>query len=429
MRTFLHVGCGNATKAKTTKGFNTPDWDEVRFDIDPAVKPDIIGSMTDMSAVRDASVDAVFSSHNLEHLEAHEVPVALKEFKRVVDEDGFVVITCPDLQSVAAFVAKDKLIDEVYTTEDGSSITPLDILYGWTVKLKQGQKYMAHRTGFTRSSLAAFLKAAGFPSVITAKRGAPYFDLWMVACPKEKSVQEMTKLASQHMPVTPISDPVAYKKAPRIAVCVASSGQCKSQFALSLAALQGYFNKKPLMPEKPDQSMQVFLVESSSLPFNQHVLVQEARKWDATHILWVEDDMKFPEDALHQLFARRKQWVGANYAMRGGPPFEYVALNLEGERCFTGPESTGLEEVLYTGYGVTLMDISIFDKIELPYFETPWIPSGTYATTDAYLAEKVRNAGIPIYVDHDLSQKIGHVGGKVYSTQEVAAWRQQEESS
>jgi hypothetical protein len=75
------------------------------------------------------------------------------------------------------------------------------------------------------------------------------------------------------------------------------------------------------------------------------------------------------------------------------------------------------------------MDISIFDKIELPYFETPWIPSGTYATTDAYLAEKVRNAGIPIYVDHDLSQKIGHVGGKVYSTQEVAAWRQQEESS
>lgn len=422
MQTFLHVGCGYATKSKTTKGFNTDDWHEVRLDIDPSVKPDVVGSMTDMPAIRDASVDAIFSSHNLEHLEAHEVPRALAEFRRVLDEDGFVIITCPDIQAVSALVAKDKLIETVYETDDGQAITPLDILYGWTARLKEGKKYMAHRTGFTRGSLSAFLKAAGFPSIIAAKRGAPHFDLWMAATPKEISQQAMTAIAKQHFPITPIAEPVAYK-APRVAVCVASSGQCKSQFALSLAALQGYFNKKPLMPEKPDQEMQVFLVESSSLAFNQHMLVEEARKWNATHILWVEDDMLFPQDALHQLFSRRQQWVGANYAMRVGPPFDYVALNLQGERCFTGPDSTGLEEVLYTGYGVTLMDMAIFDKIEKPYFETPWINGCTYATTDAYLGEKVRNAGIPIYVDHDLSQNVGHVGGKVYSTQEVAAWR------
>lgn len=428
MRTFLHVGCGPATKSKTTKGFNTDGWDELRLDIDPAVKPDIVGSMTDMSAVRDASVDAIFSSHNIEHLEAHEVPVALKEFRRVLDDDGFLIITCPDLQSIASLVVKDKLLDAAYETENGQPITPLDVIYGWTQALRSGQNYMAHRTGFTRSSLAAFLKAAGFPRVMAAKRGAPHFDIWMVASPKERSVKEMTELASQHLPVTPIPDPVAYKGPPRVAVCVASSGQCKSQFATSLSALQGYFYQKPLMPEKPNQELRVFLVESSSLAFNQHMLVEEARKWNATHILWVEDDMLFPQDALHQLFSRRKQWVGANYAMRVGPPYEFVALNLEGDRCFTGPDSTGLEEVLYTGYGVTLMDISIFDKIEIPYFETPWVGT-TYATTDAYLAQKVRNAGIPIYVDHDLSQRVGHVGGKTYNTQEVAAWREQEKLS
>jgi hypothetical protein len=45
------------------------------------LNPDIVGTMTDMSAVADASVDALFSSHNIEHLYPHEVPVALAEFR------------------------------------------------------------------------------------------------------------------------------------------------------------------------------------------------------------------------------------------------------------------------------------------------------------------------------------------------------------
>ncbi len=64
MKTFLHVGCGPKRKNQTTQGFNTPDWTELRLDIDARVAPDIIGTMTDMSAVADASVDAIFSSHN-----------------------------------------------------------------------------------------------------------------------------------------------------------------------------------------------------------------------------------------------------------------------------------------------------------------------------------------------------------------------------
>src|SRR5882724_3187896 len=108
MPTFLHVGCGHAGKAQTTKGFDTLDWREVRLDIDPAVRPDIVGSMTDMAAVPDGAMDAVFSSHNIEHLYPFETPVALAEFLRVMRPDGFAVITCPDLRSVAALVVEDK---------------------------------------------------------------------------------------------------------------------------------------------------------------------------------------------------------------------------------------------------------------------------------------------------------------------------------
>ena len=96
MKTFLHVGCVPKRKDKTTRGFATDLWQEIRLDIDPSVAPDITGTMTDMSAVPSASVDAIFSSHNIEHLYPHEVPVALAEFKRVLKPDGFAVITCPD---------------------------------------------------------------------------------------------------------------------------------------------------------------------------------------------------------------------------------------------------------------------------------------------------------------------------------------------
>jgi hypothetical protein len=52
----------------------------LRLDIDKNVNPDIVGTMLDMSAVADASVDAVFSSHNIEHLYPHEAPIYPLDF-------------------------------------------------------------------------------------------------------------------------------------------------------------------------------------------------------------------------------------------------------------------------------------------------------------------------------------------------------------
>jgi predicted SAM-dependent methyltransferase len=40
-----------------------------------------------MSALATGSVDAVVSSHNMEHLYPHEVPLALAEFVRVLKPD------------------------------------------------------------------------------------------------------------------------------------------------------------------------------------------------------------------------------------------------------------------------------------------------------------------------------------------------------
>lgn len=200
MQTFLHVGCGPKRKDKTTRAFNTPDWAEIRLDIDPAAAPDITGTMTDMSGVASASVDAIFSSHNIEHLYPHEVPLALAEFRRVLKADGFVVITCPDLKSVCALIAEDKLTEAAYTSPAGP-IAPLDILYGHRPAMAQGNLYMAHRCGFTEKVLSGTLRSAGFAAVGTVCRGrAPFFDLWAVASVSERSEDEMRHLARAHFP-------------------------------------------------------------------------------------------------------------------------------------------------------------------------------------------------------------------------------------
>jgi hypothetical protein len=50
----------------TTRGFMSCN--QIRLDINPAAAPAVISSMTDMAAVATASVQAVFTSHNIEHL-------------------------------------------------------------------------------------------------------------------------------------------------------------------------------------------------------------------------------------------------------------------------------------------------------------------------------------------------------------------------
>ncbi|MCK6441480.1 class I SAM-dependent methyltransferase [Elstera cyanobacteriorum] len=200
MPKFIHVGCGQKRKDRTTPGFNQPAWEEVRFDIDVNVQPDILGTMTDMAAVPSGSMNALFSSHNIEHLYPHEVPVALAEFRRVLAEDGFAVITCPDLKSVCALIAEDKLLEPAYDSPAGG-IAPLDILYGHRPAMAAGNLYMAHRCGFTEKVLVGTLQAAGFVSVASRSRPGPFFDLWAVASVVPLEPDALRALAVQHIPL------------------------------------------------------------------------------------------------------------------------------------------------------------------------------------------------------------------------------------
>ncbi|WP_342362787.1 class I SAM-dependent methyltransferase [Terrarubrum flagellatum] len=185
-RRVLHVGCGHQSAHRLHAAFRDSDWHEIRLDIDERVKPDIVCSTVDMTdVVGTGAVDAVWSSHTIEHLYDHEVTAAFAEFRRVLSAEGFLLLRCPDLEAVAESLLRNGLEHVAYESPAGP-ITPLDMLYGHRPSIAAGSSYMAHRTGFTDERMGRTLMEAGFSEARTKR--ATNFDLWAVAFAEDADV-------------------------------------------------------------------------------------------------------------------------------------------------------------------------------------------------------------------------------------------------
>jgi hypothetical protein len=192
----LHVGCGPSRQANMPGAFKTAAWRELRYDIDPRADPDIVGSITDMSVVATGSIPALYNSHVIEHLYAHEVPVALAEFHRVLRPDGFLVLTCPDMQAIAELVAKGQMAEPAYLSAMGP-IAPIDMIWGHRESMAAGNLYMAHRSGFTAQSLNDQLRAAGFARGLVTR--TPGFNLWALATKGDVTDDDLRLLAANYL--------------------------------------------------------------------------------------------------------------------------------------------------------------------------------------------------------------------------------------
>lgn len=163
------------------------DWREIRVDINPDCRPDICSDLVDLRPViADGAADLIYCSHVIEHFHDHEVDAVLREFARILRRDGMLMLRQPDLAAVVAHFDPADPTRPLYGSPAGP-ISALDVLYGHRSSIAQGNVFMAHRTGFTETSLASRLLEAGFDEVRTlpgpsvefcaiASRGALSFD-------------------------------------------------------------------------------------------------------------------------------------------------------------------------------------------------------------------------------------------------------------
>lgn len=154
---------------------------------------------------------------------------------------------------------------------------------------------------------------------------------------------------------------------------------------------------------------------------NRNYCVVQAKKNESDYLLFVDDDMTFPENTLELLLQHKKDVVGVNSYSRCIPLSSTVGL-MDEEGNYKHPDKypsfemkipNGLFEAYFVGAGVMLIDMKVFPKIASPYFEFTYMETGQVLNgEDGTFCDKVRKAGMKVWCDGSIP--IGHLGEYEY---------------
>lgn len=147
----------------------------------------------------------------------------------------------------------------------------------------------------------------------------------------------------------------------------------------------------------------------------RELCLQAAIKQGATHFLWLDTDMEFPRTTALQLLAHDEPIVGCNYRVRCESGL-FTAQREDGARIPTTERSTGLEAVAGLGFGALLLRLDILTGLPRPLFRHGLNLENGDVGEDIMFCRTLRAAGHTVYIDHDLSKFIKHVGLKSYAT-------------
>jgi hypothetical protein len=166
---------------------------------------------------------------------------------------------------------------------------------------------------------------------------------------------------------------------------------------------------------------QTLTADSSMLVRNRHDLVKSAMKAGATHILFLDSDMKFPRDLISRMILQDKVILAANATQRR-LPIKPIAHDFEG-KLIDSSQRTGLEAVRQVGCAVMMIKREFFENVPPPYFLMDWTPEAqSYSGEDIYFCAVAQEAGYDIFVDHELSREIEHMGFYSFGYKDVESF-------
>jgi len=167
------------------------------------------------------------------------------------------------------------------------------------------------------------------------------------------------------------------------------------------------------VPGLRSRTVHVNSTESSMLVANRHNSVKVTLKTGASHLLFIDSDMRFPPWALRRLLSHNLPIVAANCTRRAFP-VTGTALDFDGKDVVSKGK-TGLEKVRQVGGAFMLIRRDVLEKLKPPLFLMEWVPEmDGYCGEDIYFSQLVQAAGYDMWVDHDLSNYIGHIGNFTY---------------
>ena len=188
-------------------------------------------------------------------------------------------------------------------------------------------------------------------------------------------------------------------KKPKVLIALTCQRLVFADCALSLIRLSG---------TKRDFDIAFHLEKGADIASSRNRVVQAARDIDATPLLFVDYDMSLPGDALAKLLEQDKDIIGADYN-KLKEPIERIAVPVEAPAPTDAPFKA---EALGTGF--LLIKMSVFDKMEAPWFMWGYNPDGTLLYgEDTYFCQMAKNkAGFDVWADPTLNVK--HIGEQLF---------------
>ena len=204
-----------------------------------------------------------------------------------------------------------------------------------------------------------------------------------------------------------------------ISVCVPCRDVVDSGFAFDLARCVAAHTAST------NDRVLLFQNQGTLIVNQRQELAQASLDAGATHIIFIDADMRFPKDAIFKLLMAGKDIVAANYCTRK-LPLKSVAFadDTSQERVYSGPDDIGLQAVAAVGMGLMAIKAEVFQKMPKPWFHIHY-QNGVYSGEDIWFCRGAREMGFEVFIDHDLSQDVRHSGAFEFSNAHAFAARDQ----
>lgn len=208
----------------------------------------------------------------------------------------------------------------------------------------------------------------------------------------------------------------------KLVIGIPTAGRVPMGFAYSLAGMIAKVGAHRI-PTIPEATIEVCMdiVESSNWITNREQLARRAVDHGKTHLMFLDDDMTFEPQILEVMLGRRQDIVCTNYLIKTEPAKDFVAVGLNGQRVPTSSTSVGLEPIAYSGFGVSIFSTDVFKKTPQPWFLPEFnAEKSEYTTEDNPFYRKAREAGFTVYLDHDASKLVSHIGQRAWNWKECS---------
>ena len=118
---------------------------------------DFIGDITDLSQFKENSIDEIYASHVVEHVDQNNIKKTLSGVYRVLDNDGKFYVSVPDMDILCQMFLAKKLTSKV-------RFHIMRMMFGG-----QTDKYDYHYFGWNFGFLKDYLQEAGFKKIEKVK--------------------------------------------------------------------------------------------------------------------------------------------------------------------------------------------------------------------------------------------------------------------